>query len=219
MKHIMTMHRALDVPFFLPILLACKRTAQLYKHAHIFNGYLEARVSLYASITLTFHGPRRRPCVSATIPLFSIISTPISYLLISAALRYTTLAPIANFSYQNPRPLGRPMYEALEPCAFRGSKGGDNGHEIHVGDLDVMAWWQVRKYWILSTVRGMLARCLVLQLPRKEVMQRYPEWMRRYNYPLKGSDNQSENIPFLQLERYGALPLCDCVKTAALSSV
>ncbi|KAL7629852.1 hypothetical protein AAE478_001375 [Parahypoxylon ruwenzoriense] len=92
----------------------------------------------------------------------------------------------------------------------------DNGNGAGEGSVDVgsdgqpYAWWQVRERWVLSAVRGMLARRLVVQLPRAEPTHRCPEWARPYNYPDRG-DGEGESkgaldVPFRRLERYAALP-------------
>ena len=56
-------------------------------------------------------------------------------------------------------------------------------------------WWQVRERWVLSAIRGMLARRLTVQLPELEVDV---EWLRPYQY-LEG-----DKTPF-RLERYPRL--------------
>ena len=56
-------------------------------------------------------------------------------------------------------------------------------------------WWQVRERWVLSAIRGMLARRLTVQLPELEVDV---EWLRPYQY-MKGDET-----PF-HLKRYPRL--------------
>ncbi|KAI5856736.1 hypothetical protein GGS23DRAFT_617635 [Durotheca rogersii] len=187
---------------FLPILLACKRT------------YLEARPGLYAAVCLTFTdlgaahaclalspattaAQLRSLAFSLALPLDALhrhrlrdapgpwaeLCTALSDLVRFAALREVTIR------------LG------LAPASDEGG-GGQQELELE------RAWWQVRERWALSAVRGMLARRLVVQLPRVEPTQRRPGWLQPYNYPDEGggSGGGVAEVPFRRLERYNALP-------------
>ncbi|KAI0832254.1 hypothetical protein F5Y06DRAFT_290390 [Hypoxylon sp. FL0890] len=199
---------------FLPILLVCKRT------------YLEAHHSLYASVTLTFtdlaaahaclalspstvasqlrslafslvlpfdmlHQHHLRPSSAEPAGPWADICTTLSNLVRFAALRDVTIR------------LGLASNSAGNAYGLDGRKTG-MVREINCQDLDVNAWGQVRERWVLSAVRGMLARRLVLQLPRTEPTQR-PTWVRPHSYP-ENNGAESESVPFRRLERYAALP-------------
>ncbi|KAI1413932.1 hypothetical protein F5Y13DRAFT_160350 [Hypoxylon sp. FL1857] len=201
---------------FLPILMACKRT------------YLEARHSLYASLTLVFtdataahaclalspstvsaqlhsldfslvlpsdtlHQHRLRPSPAEPAGPWADLCTRLSDLVRFAALRDVTIR------------LGLPSTSA---CNAHGVDRRKTGcvHEIYPRDLDVNTWLQVRERWAMSAIRGMLARHLVVQLPRTEPTQRRPTWVRPYSYPENEDETEGESVPFRRLERYAALP-------------
>ncbi|OTA88856.1 hypothetical protein M434DRAFT_398873 [Hypoxylon sp. CO27-5] len=201
---------------FLPILLSCKRM------------YLEARRSLYSSITLTFtdlaaahaylalsrdtvasqlrslafslvlpfdtlHQHRLRSSPAEPAGSWAELCTALSNLVRFAALRDVTIR------------LGIASTFAGYTNSIDENKTGSI-HELFRHDIDVNAWWQVRERWVLSAVRGMLARHLVLQLPRTEPTQRRPTWALPYSYPEYEDGVGSEGVPFRRLERYAALP-------------
>ncbi|RYP38247.1 hypothetical protein DL767_002632 [Monosporascus sp. MG133] len=90
-----------------------------------------------------------------------------------------------------PRPLGGALQDALEPRALRLPAWGypQTGPRRHRN------WWEVRERWVLSAVRGMLARGLTVQLPEVTVGL---EWLKPYQYV------EVDKTPF-KLERYRRL--------------
>ncbi|KAI2468490.1 hypothetical protein F4781DRAFT_266692 [Annulohypoxylon bovei var. microspora] len=198
---------------FLPILLTCKRT------------YLEARPSLYASITLTFTDLATAHACLALSP--STVSSQLRSLSFSLALPIKTLhqhkqqlsptdppGPWADLCTQLSNLV---RFAALRSVALRlalaasdtatnyrddHEGGSGSANRISAGEPDMLAWWEVRERWALSAVRGLLARRLVLQLPRFEPTHRYPPWEAQYKF-LAGD---ARGVPFRRLDRYAALP-------------
>ncbi|KAI0110678.1 hypothetical protein F4776DRAFT_667551 [Hypoxylon sp. NC0597] len=203
---------------FLPILLTCKRM------------YLEARHSLYASVTLTFTDLAAAHACLALSP--NTVASQLRSLAFSLVLPFdtlhqhrlrsspaepagswadlcTALSNLVRFAALRDVTIRLGLASASASAGYTSSIGGRktrSTHEIHHHDIDVNAWWQVREHWVLSAVRGMLARRLVLQLPRTGPTQRRPTWVLPYSYPEDGDRVESENVPFRRLERYAALP-------------
>ncbi|OTB03876.1 hypothetical protein M426DRAFT_12169 [Hypoxylon sp. CI-4A] len=223
---------------FLPVLLACKRT------------YLEARHSLYASTTFIFtdlptsHAFLALP-PSTTSHLHSLsysLSLPLETLL-QHRLRPTPASPAGPWADLCTKLSDLVRFGALRDVTIRlgllslplpPPPDDDNNDNPSHPDADARAWWQVRERWALSAVRGMMARRLVVQLPRAETARRCPGWARVYNYPDDmdndddddagggggggggdgdgndntgdGNGNGNRGVPFRRLERYAALP-------------
>ncbi|KAI0016847.1 hypothetical protein F4780DRAFT_660978 [Xylariomycetidae sp. FL0641] len=157
---------------FMPILLACKQT------------YVEALPGLYASVTLLFtdlETPRR--C------LMDNLRSPAPLL---RSLEFSLALPCDVFHQH--RSCARCPGPWAELCTYLSNLVRFASLRGVVMRLDLAGdgfWWQVRERWLLSAVRGMLARCLVVQLPDVTHLA----WARPYQY-LEG-----DHTPF-RLERY-----------------
>ncbi|KAI0007689.1 hypothetical protein F4779DRAFT_642803 [Xylariaceae sp. FL0662B] len=164
---------------FLPLLLTCKRA------------YLESRHSLYASITL----------------IFTDLSLAHSFFVASPKMT-TSLIHSLEFSLSVPFDILH--QHRLDPSLAHGSGAWAElcttlsnlvrfaalqNVTIRLKLADDRYWWQVRERWILSAIRGMLARCLTVQLPESKHL----EWSQPYQYMEGG------RTPF-KLERYASLP-------------
>lgn len=175
--------------------------------------------SLAFSLVLPFetlHQHRLRPCPATAGP-WAALCTALSDLVRFANLRDVTMR------------LGLASSSATHYVDRHGSKGSgkgssdgggrsgdehdtEGGAEVNARIIETRPWQEVRERWALSAVRGMLARRLVLQLPRAEATHRRPEWVTPYNYPEEdceggdSGDGKGGYIPFRRLERYPALP-------------
>ncbi|KAI1332339.1 hypothetical protein F5Y16DRAFT_357556 [Xylariaceae sp. FL0255] len=153
-------HRTL----FLPILLLCKRT------------YLEAFQILYASATFVFTDleTAHRTLVSPNKAFPTNILRSLNF---SFSESYDTFHQHRTSDLNGPwsqlciRLSDMARFSALRSVTLRLSLAGS--HDEDEGD-----WWRVRERWILSPIRGILARCLTVQLPDTA----HPEWSRRYQY-------------------------------------
>ncbi|KAH9889708.1 hypothetical protein F4778DRAFT_387922 [Xylariomycetidae sp. FL2044] len=175
---------------FLPILLTCKRM------------YMESLRSLYSTVTLVFtdlslaHAFLVRPAMSRT----RAMTTPLllTSLHFSLAVPFDTLHQhrLSEDPHADPGPWAElctalsdlVRFAALRRVSIRLDLADDAG-----GDR---FWWQVRERWILSPVRGMLARRLTVYLPETT----HVEWSRPYQYADDGGGGD-ESPPF-RLERY-----------------
>ncbi|KAI1453865.1 hypothetical protein F4805DRAFT_461369 [Annulohypoxylon moriforme] len=200
---------------FLPILLACKRT------------YLEARPSIYPSLSPIFTSLAAAHAFLSLPP--STVSTQIGSLSLSLAVPVQTLhqhhqqlhladppGPWANLCTHLSNLV---RFAALRDVTLRLTVDGTDetagwlspsddkaGFRLKLAAgprwRDVSSWPSVRERWALSAVRGLLARCLTVQLPVVTPLYRYPEWVLQHQY----IEGDGRGMPFRKLERYRALP-------------
>ncbi|KAI1340211.1 hypothetical protein F5Y15DRAFT_415099 [Xylariaceae sp. FL0016] len=189
---------------FLPVLLTCKQM------------YIEAFHSLYASIIPVFTDLETAQRMLVTSPSRS--TTLLSSLELSLALPYhtlhqhrlyqipsqcpgpwaelcTTLSNLVRFASLRRVRLRLDLAPSSSSCSSPGDRGPGGANNGANGDDDIHHWWQVRERWVLCAVRGMLARCLTVQLPRVTHL----DWARAYQY------QDGDETPFV-LERYQRLP-------------
>ncbi|KAI1371443.1 hypothetical protein F4677DRAFT_435658 [Hypoxylon crocopeplum] len=194
----------LRMTLFMPILLTCKRT------------YLEARHSLYASITLAFTDVSAANKCLAVSP--STTASQLRSLAFSLALSidslhwHRMLNPADDFGHTPWVSLCTTLsnlvrFGSLREVTMRLGLASvfdtRQDGEGHWGWYD--RWPQVHERWAMSPVRGMLARRLVLQLPRIEPSCRRADWQKPYSYP-EEDEYDGKGMPFHRLERYAALP-------------
>ena len=153
--------------------------------------YVEALHSLYASVTLVFTdlATAHRALVVSPTPVVPLVRS----LQFSLALPFDTLHQHRYDSCPPSEPgtwaelctklSDLVRFDSLRQVALRLDLADDR------------FWWQVRERWVLSAIRGMLARRLTVQLPELEVDV---EWLRPYQY------TKEDETPF-QLERYPRL--------------
>ncbi|KAI1073417.1 hypothetical protein F5B20DRAFT_574819 [Whalleya microplaca] len=127
--------------------------------------YPEARNSLYTPITLTF----------------TDLTTSHGFLVASQTIV--------------PRPIHSLAFSLSIPFETLHQPRLDSSYPRFAGPWAELFWWQVRERWILSGIRGMLARCLTVQLPETTHL----EWSRPYQYI------RDDMTPF-KLQRYVSLP-------------
>ncbi|KAI1497756.1 hypothetical protein F5X99DRAFT_421092 [Biscogniauxia marginata] len=163
---------------FLPMLLACRRT------------YLEAFYSLYTSIALVFTNlhTAHHCLVAYPSPWVKLLRS----LTFSLSVPYETLHQHRFYS----TPSQCPSFWAELSTALSNLARFASLDEVTIRlDLsDGRHWSEVRERWIFCAIRGILARCLTVQLP--EVT--HIDGLRCYQY-LKG-----DKTPF-RLERYPRL--------------
>ncbi|KAI1255563.1 hypothetical protein MGN70_002677 [Eutypa lata] len=186
---------------FLPALLTCKRM-QVYhllvtRDPHNSNNlpsflrYLEVVQGLYASTTLVF--------TDLTTAHHSLVASPTSTvpflrsLQLSLAIPYDTLHQHRYCS--DPLPSLGPWAELCTTLSNLVRFNSLRQVTLRLDLADDRYWWQVRERWVLSAIRGMLARCLVVQLPEITVDV---DWLKPYQYM------EGDQTPF-KLERYPRL--------------
>ncbi|RYO74636.1 hypothetical protein DL764_010789 [Monosporascus ibericus] len=164
---------------FLPALLTCKRM------------YLEALQSLYASVTLVF--------IDLATAHHSLVASPTSTTPLLHSLQFSLAMPydVLHQHRYYPTPAQNPGPWAELCTTLSNLVRFDSLRRVTLRlDLaDDRNWWEVRERWALSAVRGMLARCLTVQLPEVTVSL---EWLRPYQYA------DGDKTPF-KLERYPRL--------------
>ncbi|KAI2633557.1 hypothetical protein GGS26DRAFT_51116 [Hypomontagnella submonticulosa] len=225
-------HHCHQRTIFLPMMLACKRTylearPSLYATTTlIFTDLAAAHAclalspsttasllhSLAFSLVLPFetlHQHRLRPSPATAGP-WAALCTALSDLVRFANLRDVTMRlglASSSATHYVDRHAGKSSSSGKYGSGS-GSEGEDSedGARINARIVETRPWQEVRERWALSAVRGMLARRLVLQLPRAEPTRRRPEWVTPYNYPEEDCEGKSGGVPFLRLERYAALP-------------
>ncbi|KAI1206048.1 uncharacterized protein F4807DRAFT_243709 [Annulohypoxylon truncatum] len=207
---------------FLPILLACKRT------------YLEARPSLYASLTPIFTDLSAAHAFLSLSP--STVSSQLRSLSLSLALPVetlhqhhlqthptdppgpwadlcTALSNLVRFAALREVTL-RLAVGACDPSTNSANSTEQTEPETRIKIAgsswrDTPSWPEVRERWALSAVRGLLARRLTVELPQVAPTYTYPEWAKRYQYLSDSSDSGDgggRGVPFKKLVRYQALP-------------
>ncbi|RYP89300.1 hypothetical protein DL769_000134 [Monosporascus sp. CRB-8-3] len=164
---------------FLPALLTCKRM------------YMEALQSLYASITLVF--------TDLTTAHHSLVASPTSTTPLLHSLQFSLAIPydVLHQHRYHSTPMQSPGPWA-ELCTALSNLVRFNSLRrvtLRLDLADDRNWWEVRERWVLSAVRGMLARCLTIQLPEVTVGL---EWLKPYQY------GEGDKTPF-KLERYPRL--------------
>ncbi len=185
---------------FLSALLTCKRMSVSYicnvltslcGWLIFYLRYIEALRGLYASIALVF--------TDLETAHHFLVASPTSTVPFLRSLHFSFVVP----------------YDTLHQHRYHSSNSPDPGPwaglcialsnlvrfdslrrvTLRLDLADDRYWWQVRERWVLSAIRGMLARCLTVQLPEITVEQ---DWLKPYQY-VKG-----DKTPF-RLERYPRL--------------
>ncbi|RYP83200.1 hypothetical protein DL770_005424 [Monosporascus sp. CRB-9-2] len=165
--------------FFLPALLTCKRM------------YLEALQSLYASVTLVF--------TDLATAHHSLVASPTSRTPLLHSLQFSLTMPYdvlhQHRYYSTPTQSPGPCAELCATLSNLVRFDSLRRVTLRFGLADDRNWWEVWERWVLSAVRGMLARCLTVQLPKVTVGL---EWLKSYHYA------EGDKTPF-KLERYPRL--------------
>ncbi|RYP04583.1 hypothetical protein DL765_010139 [Monosporascus sp. GIB2] len=155
------------------------------------TGYLEALQSLYASVTLVF--------TDLATAHHSLVASPTSTtpflhsLQFSLTMSYDALHQ--HRYYSTPTQSPGPWVELCTSLSNLVRFDSLRQVTLRLDLADDRNWWEVRERWVLSAVRGMLARCLTVQLPEVTVGL---EWLKPYQYA------EGDKTPF-KLERYPRL--------------
>ncbi|RYO76130.1 hypothetical protein DL766_002748 [Monosporascus sp. MC13-8B] len=153
--------------------------------------YLEALQSLYASVTLVF--------TDLATAHHSLVASPTSTTPLLHSLQFSLVmsydALHQHRYYSTPTQSPGPWVELCTTLSNLVRFDSLRQVTLRLDLADDRNWWEVRERWVLSAIRGMLARCLTVQLP--EVTAGL-ELLKPYQYA------EGDKTPF-KLERYPRL--------------